>query len=360
VRESLLEVTDARVVFPVRRELGAILRRRPANELVSLDGVSLSLGANETIGVVGESGSGKTTLAKAIVRLVELEAGSVRFDGRVISGLQGRELANVRRRIQLVYQDPYSSLNPRLRIDDAITEPAIAHGLVDSGRRDDLAWQLLDRVGLSPTLARRRPRALSGGQRQRVAIARALAAQPDVLLADEAVSALDMSIQAQILNLFAEIQQDLGIAILFISHQLSVVSHVADHVAVMYLGRIVEHGSVAEVFQSPAHPYTEALLASQPGRHRRGARRLNPVLRGELPSPLAIPSGCRFRTRCPLAEGICAEVDPAPVALSESHASWCHVLPRRLGVEPRSASSSSTLDDGSIQKAARQSGKTVR
>jgi oligopeptide transport system ATP-binding protein len=330
VTQPLLEVAGVTVGYPMRRELSAIVQRRPAQRLVALDEVSLSVRSNETVAVVGESGSGKSTLAKAIVRLVELDAGTVRFAGREISGLTGSALADVRRRVQLVYQDPYSSLNPRLRIDDAITEPAIVHGLAPRAARDELAKQLLDRVGLPQTVARRRPRALSGGQRQRVAIARALAAQPDILLADEAVSALDVSIQAQILNLFAEIQQDLGIAILFISHQLSVVSHVADNVAVMYLGRIVEHGSIAEVFEAPAHPYTQALLASQPGRHRRGAQRRNPVLGGEVPSPLEIPSGCRFRTRCPLAEEICAQEDPAPVAMSDTHASRCHVLPRIL------------------------------
>jgi oligopeptide/dipeptide ABC transporter ATP-binding protein len=327
VTEPLLEVTGATVGFQMRRDLAAMLRRRPAPRLVALDGVSLSLGSNETLGVVGESGSGKSTLAKAIVHLVELDAGTVRFAGRVISGLKGRDLTDVRRRIQLVYQDPYSSLNPRLYIDDAITEPAIVHGLAPQGQRDEVARELLERVGLPQTVSRRRPRALSGGQRQRVAIARALAAQPDILLADEAVSALDVSIQAQILNLFAEIRRDLGIAILFISHQLSVVSHVADNVAVMYLGRIVEYGSISEVFESPAHPYTEALIASQPGRHRRGAQRRRPVLRGEVPSPLEIPTGCRFRTRCPLAQDVCAEVDPPAVAVSASHTSWCHVLP---------------------------------
>jgi len=327
VTEPLLDVIGATVRFPMRRDLGAVLRRRPAPQLVALDGVSLSLGANETLGVVGESGSGKSTLAKAIVRLVEMDTGTVRFAGRSITELTGQELADVRRRIQLVYQDPYSSLNPRLRIDDAVTEPAIVHGLAARSRRDESARQLLDRVGLPQAVASRRPRALSGGQRQRVAIARALAAQPEILLADEAVSALDVSVQAQILNLFADIQRDLGIAILFISHQLSVVSHVADNIAVMYLGRIVEYGSVSDVFDAPAHPYTRALLASQPGRHRRGAQRRRPVLGGEVPSPLEIPSGCRFRTRCPLAQEVCAEIDPPPIAVSPSHTSWCHVLP---------------------------------
>jgi oligopeptide/dipeptide ABC transporter ATP-binding protein len=341
VTEPLLDVNGAIVRFPMRRDLGAMLRRRPAPQLTALDGVSLALGANETLGVVGESGSGKSTLAKAIVSLVELDAGAVRFAGRTITGLAGKELADVRRRIQLVYQDPYSSLNPRLRVGDAITEPAIVHGLAARSRRDELATQLLDRVGLPSAVARRRPKALSGGQRQRVAIARALAAEPEILLADEAVSSLDVSVQAQILNLFADIQRDLGIAILFISHQLSVVSHVADNIAVMYLGRIVEYGSASEVFEAPAHPYTKALLASQPGRHRRGAQRRKPVLGGEVPSPLAIPSGCRFRTRCPLAQEICAEVDPAAVAVSPSHSSWCHVLPVQqratAGAAPRSA-----------------------
>jgi oligopeptide/dipeptide ABC transporter ATP-binding protein len=329
VSAPLLEIADARVSFPVRRELGAIVRREEPQRIVAVDGVSLSLAANETLGVVGESGSGKSTLAKAVVGLVPLGGGTVRFDDQDLTALRGRGLIEARRRIQLIYQDPYSSLNPRLRIADAITEPALVHGLVTRDERGRLASELLDRVGLSGTLAQRRPRALSGGQRQRVAIARALAAQPDVLLADESVSALDLSIQAQILNLFADIQRELGVAILFISHQLSVVAHIADRVAVMYLGRIVETGSVEEVFSAPAHPYTEALLASQPGRHRRGGQRKQPVLRGEVPSPLRIPTGCRFRTRCPLAIDVCAEVDPPAVQVSPTQTSWCHVLPER-------------------------------
>jgi peptide/nickel transport system ATP-binding protein len=337
VSAPLLEVLDAAVAFPVRRELSAVLRHEPAQRLVALDGVSLSLVAHETLGVVGESGSGKSTLAKAIVGLAPLGGGTVRFAQREITHLRGRELAEARRRLQLIYQDPYSSLNPRLRIGDAITEPALVHGLVERGGRERLARELLDRVGLSAALAQRRPRALSGGQRQRVAIARALAAQPEVLLADESVSALDVSIQAQILNLFAELQRELGVAILFISHQLSVVSHIADRVAVMYLGRVVESGTVTEVFSAPAHPYTAALLASQPGRHRRGAQRKQPVLRGEVPSPLRIPTGCRFRTRCPLAIDRCAEIDPPPVQVSPTQTSWCHVLPAQRLAERRAA-----------------------
>lgn len=336
---AFLEVERLSVGFPARRSLGEVVRRLPARRLMALDDVSLRLGPTETLGVVGESGSGKSTLAKAIVRLVAPDSGAIRFRGNDLLSLKGAQLDDARRRLQLIYQDPYSSLNPRLPVGVAISEPARVHGFVDRASAANLTVQLMEQVGLSPTLAGRRPRAFSGGQRQRVAIARALAARPDALLADEAVSALDVSIQAQILNLFTELQTELGLAMIFISHQLSVVAHIADRVAVMYLGRIVEMGTKRELFSTPAHPYTVGLLESQPGRHRRGGAR-PPALRGEIPSPLEIPHGCRFRTRCPLARQICAEVDPPPVRLSETHSSRCHVLPAQLKGEPVPATAS--------------------
>jgi len=287
--------------------------------------VSLSLAANETLGIVGESGSGKSTLAKAIVRLVEPDAGSIRFRGQEVLSADREQLRRIRRLVQLVYQDPYSSLNPRLTIGEAIMEPALVHKLVDKGGREQRLAELLDQVGLARKLAGRRPRALSGGQRQRVAIARALATQPEVLIADEVTSALDVSIQAQILNLLTEMQRELGLTMIFISHNLPLVGHVADDVAVMYLGRIVEYGPTAQVFSRPAHPYTAALLAAQPARERR--ERKKEAVKGEIPSALSIPTGCRFRTRCPLAQPICEAIDPPRVDVSASHGSWCHVMP---------------------------------
>jgi oligopeptide/dipeptide ABC transporter ATP-binding protein len=324
---DLVEISDLHVTFPVRRSTGELLRRE-RKRLVAVDGVSLHLHAHETLGVVGESGSGKSTLAKAVVRLVRAERGAIRFQGQNVLDARGRELARMRRQIQLVYQDPYASLNPSLPIGRAIAEPAVVHGLVPRSGAEELAATLLGKVGLSTSLIARRPRHLSGGQRQRAAIARALAAQPTVLIADEAVSALDVSVQAQMLNLFRDIQADLGLSMLFISHQLGVVRHVADRVAVMYLGRIVEAGPTSAVFDAPGHPYTAGLLLAQPRRSGRTSK-AGPALRGEIPSPLAIPRGCRFRTRCPLAAPVCAEVDPPRVDLAGGRSVWCHLAGAR-------------------------------
>jgi oligopeptide/dipeptide ABC transporter ATP-binding protein len=327
VSAPALELRDVRKSFFLRRSVGELARRAAPRGLVALDGVSLSLARGETLAVVGESGSGKTTLAKVIVRLVEPDAGEIRFDGADVARAGARRLKDVRRRVQLVYQDPYMSLNPRLAIGDAITEPAQVHGFVEGrAARRRLAGELLEQVGLPERLRTRRPRGLSGGQRQRVAIARALAARPEILIADEAVSALDVSVQAQILNLLADLRERLGLSMIFIAHQLSVVSYIADRMAVMYLGRVVEEGPTREVFANPGHPYTVGLLRAQPGPQRR-TRGSEPALEGEIPSALDLPSGCRFRTRCPLARDVCAEVDPPPVELSPGHPSWCHVLP---------------------------------
>jgi oligopeptide/dipeptide ABC transporter ATP-binding protein len=322
-RQTLLAVSGISKAF----RLGRGFRSR-APRLVALDGVDLAVQRGEVVGVVGESGSGKTTLAKVIVRLEEPDQGSVLLHGQELLEMRGKELAAARRRVQLIYQDPYSSLNPRFTVGSAVAEPARVHGLIARGQEESYARELLSRVGLPERTARQRPRTMSGGQRQRVAIARALATQPELLVADEAVSALDVSIQLQILDLFAELRAELNVSIIFIGHQLSVVSYLADRVAVMYLGRVVETGPTAEVFGSPAHPYTLALIKAQPGRHRRSAG-TRPAISGEIPSGLAIPTGCRFRNRCPFAEPICAEVDPEPVLVSPAHTSWCHVMPRQ-------------------------------
>jgi oligopeptide/dipeptide ABC transporter ATP-binding protein len=329
----LLAITDLRVTFPTRRSLRDIVRFQRPPRLIALDGVSIAVPTHGTVGVVGESGSGKSTLAKAVVRLVEPESGSIHFDGTDLLRANGRELRDIRRRLQMVYQDPYSSLNPRLRVGETIMEPAKVHGLVARDRASARLAELMDQVGLAQKIASRLPRELSGGQRQRVAIARALACEPRLLIADEVVSALDVSIQAQILNLFADLQRELGLTMVFIAHQLPVVAHIADHVAVMYLGRIVEYGPCESVFNNPQHPYTAALLAAQPSRARRGPR--TPALSGEIPSPLAIPDGCRFRTRCPHALPHCAAKDPEPRRVGESHHAWCHLATEAaLPVEP--------------------------
>jgi oligopeptide/dipeptide ABC transporter ATP-binding protein len=327
----LLDVVGLLKRFELRRPLAARLLRRQVRELTAVDEVSFSLGRNTTLGIVGESGSGKTTLARCLTRLIEPDAGRIVFDGIDVTSLAGPELRRLRRRIQVVFQDPYSSLNPRLTVGSAIGEALRVHGVADRGSSGARVAELLDLVGLAPVLARRFPRELSGGQRQRVAIARALAPQPDLLIADEAVSALDVSIQAQILNLLVDLAERLGLAMVFISHQLSVIAHVADHVAVMYLGQIVESGPVELVFGQPQHPYTAALLAANPelvAERRRGV----PAIRGDIPSPLDVPAGCRFRTRCPYVEARCAAPGLALAAVGPGHEARCVVLPfRRAG-----------------------------
>jgi oligopeptide/dipeptide ABC transporter ATP-binding protein len=324
---DLLTCRNITKSFAARGGVRASLLRSERRRIVALDSVSISVGAHEVLGLVGESGSGKTTLARCIVRLVEPDSGEATFDGQDVFGATARDLRSIRRRMQLIYQDPYSSLNPRLRIGEAIGEPARVHGLVH-GRTEEASRvaELLNAVGLSERDAKRRPRELSGGQRQRVAIARALAVEPDLLIADEAVSALDASVQAQILNLFLALSQDRGLAMIFISHQLAVMAQLAQRVAIMYLGRIVEVGDIIEVFAAPKHPYTALLLSVHPALDAPHRRR-SPAFLGEIPSPDDIPKGCRFRSRCPIAEAICAEVDPPAVDVGRGHLSWCHILP---------------------------------
>jgi oligopeptide transport system ATP-binding protein len=271
--EPLVVVDHVSKTFGLPRGLVDVAKRRPLAGVAALDDVSVTVMPGQTIGIVGESGSGKSTLAKVLVRLVEADSGSVTFRGADVRGASPAELRAMRRHMQLIYQDPYSSLNPRMTVGRAIVEPARVHGVIERSHGSDYAKELLDRVGLSASVAERYPRSLSGGQRQRVAIARALSARPELLIADEAVSALDVSVQAQILNLFMDLQRDLGLSMIMISHQLAVVAQVADHIVVMYHGRIVERGSTEDVFMTPSHPYTAALIAAEPGRHRRHATR---------------------------------------------------------------------------------------
>jgi oligopeptide/dipeptide ABC transporter ATP-binding protein len=311
--------------FPVRRTLTEVVRRVPRQQVGALDDVSVQLAAGQVLGVVGESGSGKSTLAYCLIRLLQPDSGKVLIGDQDFYALRGQPLRDFQRRIQLIFQDPYLSLNPRLTVGRAVGEPARMHGLVDKAGEEAMVGQLLERCGLRRQDAARYPRQLSGGQRQRVAIARALSVQPEILIADEAVSALDVSVQAQILNLFAELQADLKVGIIFITHQLAVISHLADNVVVLYLGRIVESGPTASVLTQSHHPYTRGLLEAQPSiRHHRAQRA--PALLGEPPSPLAIPSGCRFHTRCPLAVPVCRDVDPPAVEVAPGHFASCHVL----------------------------------
>jgi oligopeptide/dipeptide ABC transporter ATP-binding protein len=292
--------------------------------LRAIDGVSLDILPSETFALVGESGSGKSTLGRAALRLLDVTAGTVRFEGRDITNLRGSALRALRPRMQAVFQDPLGSLNPRMDAGDIVAEPLRAIAGLRGSELNDRVDELFRSVGLDPSRRSQRPRALSGGQRQRVSIARAIALDPRLILADEAVSALDVSVQAQIANLFAELRDRLGLAYLFIGHGLPIVRHVAQRVGVMYLGRMVETGLVDEVFDDPQHPYTRTLIAASPVPDPRVARQ-RIVVSGEPPSPMALPSGCRFRTRCPVAMDVCAHEAPPVVRMGPTRTVECHL-----------------------------------
>jgi oligopeptide/dipeptide ABC transporter ATP-binding protein len=321
VPTPLLEVRDLTVHFPVLR---GFLRRR-AGTVRAVDGVSFDLRAGETLGLVGESGSGKSTLARALLRLDPPTSGSVRFDGADLARLDAEALRSVRRHIQMIFQDSFASLNPRMRVGAIVREPLDVHGLGEAAARDALTVALLERVGLGARAGGLYPHELSGGQRQRVGIARALAAGPRLVVADEPISALDVSVQAQIVNLLEDLKEERGLTYLFVAHDLSMVRHVCDRVAVMYLGRLVESGSRDDVFGQPCHPYTRALIASIPVPDpERRATRAAPPLEGEVPSPAAPPPGCRFHTRCPFAVARCREEVPELRETAPGHQVACH------------------------------------
>ncbi len=287
-------------------------------------GVSLHLERAEVLGLVGESGSGKTTLGRCVLGMSPVDEGTITFDGTEVTALRGRRRAEFRRRVQPVFQDPYASLDPRWRVGRSIREALDAYRIGTAANRNQRVLELLDRVGLAPSYAERLPRQLSGGQRQRVGVAAALASGPDLIVADEPVSALDVSVQAQVLNLFADLQRDLGVAVLFIAHDLAVVEHLSQRVAVMYLGRIAEVGTTRDIFLNPSHPYTRALIAAIP--HPDPEHRTDVVpLSGEIPSPLDPPTGCRFHPRCPLVTDTCHSVQPQLEPLTTSHRAACLV-----------------------------------
>ena len=321
---AILKIEDLRLEF-ARRSLSDRLLRRSGSRTLALNDVSLAIPARQALAIVGESGSGKTTLARSIVRLVEPEKGSIEFHGQDVLRASKHELPSIRRRIQLIYQDPYSSLNSAMKIGEAIIEPALVHRLVDKAQAGERLRDLMDQVGLGAALAERRPRALSGGQRQRVAIARSLAAQPEILVADEAVSALDVSVQAQVIRLFARLQEELGLTLIFVSHQLATVAQLCERVAIMYRGTLVEVGPTAEVFATPRHGYTAALIQAHPGGGQRLRDRSSAAITAATPA--IDQQGCPFRHRCAYATDVCATEKPPPVWIAPDHMARCHVLP---------------------------------
>jgi oligopeptide/dipeptide ABC transporter ATP-binding protein len=324
--KELLVVDDLKTYFPVR---AGVLQRVVAH-VKAVDGVSFTVHEGETFGLVGESGCGKTTVGRTILRLQEATSGSVFFDGEDVFAKRKGELKALRRNMQIVFQDPYSSLDPRMPVGDIIAEGLQIHGVADRGERYRLVMEMLEKVGLNPYHANRYPHEFSGGQRQRIGIARALALRPKFIICDEPVSALDVSIQSQILNLLRSLSQEFGLTYLFIAHNLSVVEHISDRVGVMYLGKLVEVADRTELFHNPLHPYTRALMSAIPLPKPRGKRE-RVVLKGEIPSPLNPPSGCRFHTRCPFAVEICKQEIPAFEEKTTDHWVACHLVDPMTG-----------------------------
>jgi oligopeptide transport system ATP-binding protein len=329
--QPLVEVRDLYKYFPVR----AGLMRRHVADVHAVDGVSFTIASGETLGLVGESGSGKTTVGRLILRLVAPSRGSVFFNGREITQLRGEQLRALRREIQIIFQDPYASLNPRMTVGEIVGEPLKIHGIARGKEARDRVAELCRLVGLRSYHVNRYPHEFSGGQRQRIGIARALAVDPKFIVLDEPVSALDVSIQAQVINLLEDLQQELGLTYLFIAHDLSVVRHISTRVAVMYVGKIAELASRDQLYENPLHPYTQSLLSAIPiPEPSIEKRRKRIVLTGDIPSPVNPPTGCRFHTRCPVAYERCINEEPPLKEYGPNHFAACHLVEERGGEAP--------------------------
>lgn len=330
-KRPLVEVRDLKMHFPIT---GGLLRRQ-VGAIKAVDGISFDIQEGETLGMVGESGCGKSTAGRAVLRLYEATAGSIRIDGEDIARLSPEKLRRKRPTMQMVFQDPQASLNPRMTVASIIGEPLDEHTNWDSRRKLARIYELMDAVGLNRDFANRYPHAFSGGQRQRIGIARALALNPRFIVCDEPIAALDVSIQAQVVNLLEELQEAFGLTYLFISHDLSMVRHIADRVAVMYLGKIVELAPVARLYDTPLHPYTEALLSAVPEPDPSLERRKDRiVLQGDVPSPANPPKGCNFCTRCPKVMPVCREVDPETIEAAPGHFVACHLISKTQTAGP--------------------------
>jgi oligopeptide/dipeptide ABC transporter ATP-binding protein len=317
----LLEVSDLKKHFPIHKGVFS----KASGQVYAVDGVSFSIAKGETLGLVGESGCGKSTVGRTLLRLLEPTSGTVKVGGEDITHLEGAQLLPYRRRMQMIYQDPYASLNPRMTAGEIVGEPMVVHSVGTPTERREKVASLFDRVGLRPESAIRYPHEFSGGQRQRIGIARALALSPDLIVGDEPVSALDVSIQAQIINLLMDLQEELGLSYLFVAHDLAVVEHISHRVAVMYLGRIVEMTDRKSLFEMPLHPYTEALLSAVPIPKASARGRKRVILRGDVPSPINPPSGCHFHARCPYVMARCKVEPPALREVVPGHVAACHL-----------------------------------
>ncbi|MCO5386768.1 dipeptide ABC transporter ATP-binding protein [Desulfosporosinus sp.] len=320
--ETLLKVENLKKYFPVKKGIAV---QRYVGDLKAVDGVSFEIRRGETLGLVGESGCGKSTIGRVILRLLEPSKGKVIFEGKVLNELSHEEMRQMRSQMQMIFQDSYASLNPRMRVGDIIAEPILIQGVSNRAEREKRVCKILDVVGLSPYHGARYPHEFSGGQRQRIGIARALAINPKLIICDEPVSALDLSIQAQLINLLEDLQKEYHLTYLFIAHDLSVVKHISNRVAVMYLGKIAELANSEELYKNPQHPYTIALLSAIPVPDPT-VKKDRIILKGDVPSPVNPPSGCRFHTRCPKVQTICKEQDPNFRDIGNDHLVACHLI----------------------------------